>query len=60
MRDLVLHQTTWSQEQQRAILEYCSTDVVSLAALFRRMAPRLEIRDEQRVFVCRKRRRLAV
>ncbi len=42
MRNLVLRQTEWSEQQKRDILDYCATDVMSLAALFRRMAPAID------------------
>jgi DNA polymerase I len=37
MRNLVLHQTEWSEQQKRDVLDYCASDVIALAALYRRM-----------------------
>jgi DNA polymerase I len=42
MRRLVCHQRQWSPTEQRAILEYCATDVAALAALFPIMAPTID------------------
>ena len=38
MRRLVLNQTIWSEEEQKAILDYCWTDVAALAALLPTMS----------------------
>jgi DNA polymerase I len=43
MRKLVLQQTEWSEQQKREISDYCASDVVSLAALYRRMGPMIAI-----------------
>ena len=42
MRRLVCDQRQWSPTEQRAILEYCATDVAGLAALFPIMAPTID------------------
>ena len=39
MRDLVLRGGPWSQDERRAILDYCQADVDALAALLPRMLP---------------------
>jgi DNA polymerase I len=38
MRRLILNQTTWSEAEQKAILDYCWTDVAALAALLPAMS----------------------
>ena len=38
MHRLILDQTTWSAEEQKAILDYCWTDVAALAALLPTMS----------------------
>jgi hypothetical protein len=42
MRRLVLDNTTWSEAERVAILDYCATDVAALAALLPRMAPTID------------------
>jgi DNA polymerase I len=42
MRRLICNRGQWSHAEQRAILEYCTTDVTSLAALFSVMAPSID------------------
>ena len=37
MRDLILAGGPWSEEQKRAILAYCTSDVIALRTLFLRM-----------------------
>ncbi len=42
MRQLVIGQTAWSVEEQRAIFDYCAGDVDALQVLFLTMAPRID------------------
>jgi DNA polymerase I len=42
MRRLVLDNTSWSEVERVAILDYCATDVAALAALLPRMAPMID------------------
>jgi DNA polymerase I len=42
MRNLVIRQTEWTEQQKQDILDYCASDVVSLAALYRRMGQNLD------------------
>jgi DNA polymerase-1 len=42
MRRLVLDNTTWSDAEQAAILDYCYSDVRALVALLPRMAPTID------------------
>lgn len=42
MRQLVIGQRQWSEAERRAILDYCSSDVVALAALLPAMAPAID------------------
>lgn len=42
MRDLVLRGAPWSAEEQRAILDYCESDVVALAKLLPAMQNQLD------------------
>jgi DNA polymerase family A len=39
MRDLVLAQTSWTDQQKHDILAYCASDTAALAPLYRAMAP---------------------
>lgn len=41
MRDLILAGGPWSEEQKRAILAYCTSDVMALKTLFLKMRGRL-------------------
>jgi hypothetical protein len=42
MRNLVLNNTGWTDAERVAVLEYCASDVVALAALFPKMAPTID------------------
>lgn len=42
MRRLICDHGQWSHAEQRAILEYCTSDVTGLAALFPVMAPSID------------------
>jgi hypothetical protein len=42
MRQLVIGQRRWSEAERRAILDYCASDVVALAALLSVMAPAID------------------
>jgi hypothetical protein len=39
MRQLIIGQNEWSDEERKAIIDYCRSDVDALAALFEAMAP---------------------
>ena len=41
MRDLIMEGGPWTADQQNGILEYCATDVVITANLFRQMWPKI-------------------
>jgi DNA polymerase I len=43
MRRLILDNRQWSESEQRAILNYCASDVEALAALWPTMAPNIDI-----------------
>jgi DNA polymerase I len=43
MRELAMRQGPWSKEEKIALLNYCETDVVGLAKLLPKMAPRLDL-----------------
>jgi hypothetical protein len=43
MRHLIMDQNTWSDTEQRAILDYCESDVIALAALLPKVAPEIDI-----------------
>jgi len=42
MIELIISRTTWSADEQAAILDYCATDVHGVAALLAKMAPTLD------------------
>jgi DNA polymerase-1 len=42
MRQLVINQQHWTEEEGRSILDYCASDVVALEALLPRMAPSID------------------
>jgi DNA polymerase family A len=42
MRQLIMGQRQWSETEQRAILEYCASDVAGLVALLPVMAPAID------------------
>ncbi len=42
MRNLILNQQHWSDEEKRGILGYCASDVVGTVALFSKMAPTID------------------
>ena len=43
MRDLVLRGGPWSDDEQLAVLDYCESDVASLARLLPAMLPRIDL-----------------
>jgi len=43
MRKLILEQQSWTNEEQKKILEYCASDVEGLAALLPKMTTRIDL-----------------